>query len=140
MEQLGPRRAAALHRLPSGLEDAGHAADAAGDAAHGAPHREGGGLRYVYTGNIHDPEGQSTYCHGCGAALIGRDWYELTAWNLTPTAGAPLRNAMRRRVRGDPRPMGTPAPAGDHAGGRDRCDRPRQPLALSSAVRRSASA
>ena len=41
------------------------------------------GLRYVYTGNIHDPEGQSTYCHGCKALLIGRDWYELTAWNLT---------------------------------------------------------
>jgi len=40
------------------------------------------GLRYVYTGNIHDPEGQSTYCHGCKALLIGRDWYELTAWNL----------------------------------------------------------
>jgi pyruvate formate lyase activating enzyme len=40
------------------------------------------GLRYVYTGNIHDPAGQSTYCHGCGATLIGRDWYDLTAWNL----------------------------------------------------------
>ena len=31
----------------------------------------------------HDPAGQSTYCHGCERALIGRDWYELTAWNLT---------------------------------------------------------
>jgi pyruvate formate lyase activating enzyme len=41
------------------------------------------GLRYVYTGNIHDPAGQSTYCHACGAALIGRDWYDLTAWNLS---------------------------------------------------------
>ena len=41
------------------------------------------GLRYVYTGNIHDPSGQSTYCHGCGAVLIGRDWYEQTAWNLS---------------------------------------------------------
>ncbi len=41
------------------------------------------GLRYVYTGNIHDPEGQSTYCHACQAALIGRDWYDLTRWNLT---------------------------------------------------------
>ena len=42
------------------------------------------GLRYVYTGNIHDPAGQSTYCHACDAPLIGRDWYDLTAWNLTP--------------------------------------------------------
>ncbi len=41
------------------------------------------GLRYVYTGNVHDKSGQSTYCHGCGARLIGRDWYELTDWNLT---------------------------------------------------------
>jgi pyruvate formate lyase activating enzyme len=41
------------------------------------------GLQYVYTGNIHDPPGQSTYCHMCDALLIGRDWYDLTAWNLT---------------------------------------------------------
>jgi pyruvate formate lyase activating enzyme len=40
------------------------------------------GLRYVYTGNIHDPAGQSTHCHGCGALLIGRDWYDITAWHL----------------------------------------------------------
>jgi len=40
------------------------------------------GLRYVFTGNIHDPAGQSTYCHGCRELLIGRDWYDLTAWNL----------------------------------------------------------
>jgi pyruvate formate lyase activating enzyme len=41
------------------------------------------GLRYVYTGNIHDPHGQSTYCHGCGQMLIERDWYALGRWNLT---------------------------------------------------------
>jgi pyruvate formate lyase activating enzyme len=41
------------------------------------------GLRYVYTGNIHDPATQSTRCHGCGAVLVGRDWYELTDWGLT---------------------------------------------------------
>jgi pyruvate formate lyase activating enzyme len=41
------------------------------------------GLRHVYTGNIHDPAGQSTYCHHCGALLIERDWYNLGAWNLT---------------------------------------------------------
>ncbi|MGI9382768.1 MAG: AmmeMemoRadiSam system radical SAM enzyme [Methyloligellaceae bacterium] len=42
------------------------------------------GLRHVYTGNVHDEAGQSTYCPGCGATLIGRDWYRLTAWGLTP--------------------------------------------------------
>ena len=41
------------------------------------------GLRYVFTGNTHDPPGQATYCHGCGGTLVGRDWYDLTAWNLT---------------------------------------------------------
>jgi pyruvate formate lyase activating enzyme len=40
------------------------------------------GLRYVYTGNVHDGAGGSTYCHNCGAVLIGRDWYQLTAWRL----------------------------------------------------------
>ncbi len=41
-----------------------------------------GGLRHVYTGNVHDTAGQSTYCAACGALLIERDWYELGAWNL----------------------------------------------------------
>jgi pyruvate formate lyase activating enzyme len=41
------------------------------------------GLRHVFTGNTHDEEGQSTYCHSCEARLIGRDWYDLTLWNLT---------------------------------------------------------
>ena len=42
------------------------------------------GLHYVYTGNVHYPEGDSTFCHQCGELLIGRDWYVLTDWNLTP--------------------------------------------------------
>ena len=42
----------------------------------------GTGLRFVYTGNIHDEAGQSTYCHACGSRLIGRDWYTITAWGL----------------------------------------------------------
>ena len=41
------------------------------------------GVRYAYTGNIPDPESSSTYCHQCGALLIGRTGYNLTAWNLT---------------------------------------------------------
>ena len=40
------------------------------------------GLRYVYTGNVHDFKGSSTYCHNCGDILIGRDWYELSTWNM----------------------------------------------------------
>ncbi len=40
------------------------------------------GVRYAYTGNLHDKQGESTYCHHCGQILIGRDWYELSDWNL----------------------------------------------------------
>lgn len=42
------------------------------------------GVRYAYTGNTFDEDGQSTYCHACGAQLIQRDWYRLGEWNLTP--------------------------------------------------------
>ena len=41
------------------------------------------GIRHAYTGNVHDQVGGSTYCHGCGERLIGRDWYVLSEWNLT---------------------------------------------------------
>ena len=41
------------------------------------------GVRYAYVGNVHDLDAESTYCHGCGARLIGRDWYVLSDWNLT---------------------------------------------------------
>ena len=41
------------------------------------------GLRYAYTGNVHDEAGGSTLCHQCGKVVIGRGWYQLTAWNLT---------------------------------------------------------
>ncbi|PKU22562.1 AmmeMemoRadiSam system radical SAM enzyme [Telmatospirillum siberiense] len=45
----------------------------------------GEGLRFVYTGNVHDPRGGSTWCPGCGALLIERDWYRLGRWNLAVT-------------------------------------------------------
>jgi pyruvate formate lyase activating enzyme len=41
------------------------------------------GVRYAYTGNVHDPEGGSTYCHQCGGKLIGRDGYVLSDWQLS---------------------------------------------------------
>lgn len=40
------------------------------------------GLHYVYTGNVHDHGGGSTYCPHCKKVLIGRDWYVLSEWNL----------------------------------------------------------
>lgn len=41
------------------------------------------GVRYAYVGNVHNKEADSTWCHQCGEVLIGRDWYELSDWNLT---------------------------------------------------------
>ncbi|MCW8129417.1 MAG: AmmeMemoRadiSam system radical SAM enzyme [Planctomycetota bacterium] len=41
------------------------------------------GIRYAYTGNIHDGDGGSTYCHACGTNVIERDWYVLGKWKLT---------------------------------------------------------
>lgn len=43
------------------------------------------GVHYAYVGNVHDKAADSTYCHGCGQLLIGRDWYQLSDWNLTET-------------------------------------------------------
>ena len=40
------------------------------------------GLLHVYTGNVHDVPGQSTYCHACGTCVIGREWFEITSWAL----------------------------------------------------------
>ncbi|MBX3729777.1 MAG: AmmeMemoRadiSam system radical SAM enzyme [Candidatus Sumerlaeia bacterium] len=52
------------------------------------------GLHHVYTGNVHDAEGGSTWCPGCGALLIERDWYELGRWNLDGNACARCGQAI----------------------------------------------
>ncbi len=41
------------------------------------------GLRFVYTGNVHDAEGGRTICPGCGAAVVERDWYRIGRYRLT---------------------------------------------------------
>ncbi|MBI2168793.1 MAG: AmmeMemoRadiSam system radical SAM enzyme [Actinobacteria bacterium] len=40
------------------------------------------GLKYVYTGNVHDSDGGSTYCPGCGRRVVERDWYVLGEYHL----------------------------------------------------------
>ena len=42
------------------------------------------GLHYVYTGNVHDTEGGTTFCPGCGNALIVRDWHRILNYRVTP--------------------------------------------------------
>jgi pyruvate formate lyase activating enzyme len=53
------------------------------------------GLHYVYTGNVHDSVGGSTYCPNCATRLIERDWYRLGEWKLDghsccKTCGTPI--------------------------------------------------
>jgi pyruvate formate lyase activating enzyme len=40
------------------------------------------GLHFVYTGNVHDPAGGTTFCPGCGNAVVVRDWYDLGRYAL----------------------------------------------------------
>jgi len=40
------------------------------------------GLKYVYTGNMHNTEGETTYCPECNKALITRKGYEIIENNL----------------------------------------------------------
>jgi len=44
------------------------------------------GVHYAYTGNVHDPQGASTYCPGCNAQVIERDWYVLGRYELDSRA------------------------------------------------------
>ena len=40
------------------------------------------GLNYVYTGNVHDAGGGSTYCPSCENVVVARDWYEIRDYKL----------------------------------------------------------
>jgi pyruvate formate lyase activating enzyme len=47
------------------------------------------GLRYVYTGNVHDAVGGATHCSGCGKLLIARDWHRIEDYSVTPAGKCP---------------------------------------------------
>jgi pyruvate formate lyase activating enzyme len=47
------------------------------------------GLHYVYTGNVHDREGGTTFCPKCRAALVVRDWHRIESYRLTPEGHCP---------------------------------------------------
>ena len=40
------------------------------------------GIKYAFTGNVHDPTGSSTYCSKCSKCLIERDWYEINKFDV----------------------------------------------------------
>ena len=41
------------------------------------------GIHYAYTGNVHDRDGDTTFCTQCGERIIERDWYEINRYHLT---------------------------------------------------------
>lgn len=47
------------------------------------------GMHYVYVGNVHHEEADSSYCPQCGKRLIGRDWYKITSWDLSGSGQCP---------------------------------------------------
>jgi hypothetical protein len=73
------------------------------------------GLRFVYTGNVHDPEGGTTYCPGCGDAVVVRDWYAIGRYRLDEhggcrSCGTPLPGVFDGAARG----WGAATPPGPH--------------------------
>ena len=58
------------------------------------------GLRYVYTGNVHDRAGDATLCPACGATLIQRDWYMIESDVLSAPAGDGTCPACRTPIPG----------------------------------------
>src|SRR5262245_41617834 len=40
------------------------------------------GIRFCYVGNVHDDEGQTTYCPACHRAVIRRSWHEVLDYRL----------------------------------------------------------
>jgi len=59
------------------------------------------GLRHVYCGNVHDSEGDTTFCAECKRPVIARDWYELVDYRLDDAGrcacGAPLAGRFGSR-------------------------------------------
>ncbi len=52
------------------------------------------GLHYVYTGNVHHVDGDTTFCPDCHAPLIVRDWYQIKSYRLTPDGHCPDCNSL----------------------------------------------
>ena len=51
------------------------------------------GLHYVYTGNVHNLSGDTTFCPDCKAPLIVRDWYQIEQYHLNKDGHCPHCNA-----------------------------------------------
>jgi pyruvate formate lyase activating enzyme len=70
----------------------------------------GEGLRHVYTGNVHDPEGQTTWCPSCGAAVIERDWHAVRRVRMRGAACAACGERVAGRFAEGPLEPGSGTP------------------------------
>jgi len=77
------------------------------------------GLRYVYTGNVRDLEGGTTFCPGCGAAVVERDWYQIRAYRLTDDGHCPACGTAIAGVFDGPAGDWGPRRRPVHLGGRE---------------------
>ncbi len=76
------------------------------------------GLRYVYTGNVHDPEGETTFCPGCGARVLEREGFAVVRARLRGAACAACGARIAGRfagagvapTTGERIPLGVPRP------------------------------
>jgi pyruvate formate lyase activating enzyme len=77
----------------------------------------GEGLRYVYTGNVRDREGDTTFCPGCGAKVIERDGFAVEAVRMRGSCCAACGTRIAGRFEegpvaptaGLPIPLGIPS-------------------------------
>ncbi len=66
------------------------------------------GLNYVYTGNVHDRDGGTTYCPSCRTPLVVRDWYEIPDYRITADGHCPqCGQAVAGRYQAYDRPFGS---------------------------------
>lgn len=52
------------------------------------------GIRYVYTGNVYDVAGSSTYCHQCHRIIIKRGGFDIMDYQLTDDGHCRFCNAL----------------------------------------------
>ena len=82
-------RAAALLRIPPQLPHDGRTAHPARDSDPRPRHRPRRGTQLCVHSNVHDREGDTTYCPNpeCRAKLVERDWYRIIANRLSAGYG-----------------------------------------------------
>ena len=57
----------------------------------------------MYTGNVHNIEGDTTFCPKCHSVLIERDWYDINQYRLNsdghcPDCGAEIAGKFDKKA------------------------------------------